>query len=612
MTVQTDKQQIDNMFRSDDFVYDESLNVDRQILYAQDVNSGNYGQAGVSFDLKSLKSKLTCLSEARIAGTLVITSGNDAGDVLYGKPAAGFVPNYRWATEPLLAWSFGEQGIFTGISLKTSDGTQIVNNQMISLRNHLKYLSTHTRTHNEGQGADNTGIVKTEYFKHDIAPVMYQTQRWAEGRDDTWTEAVPYTVNPTDWNVLLPPDATKRVQQFRDSSYYDGQGRVFVNFDVALADIDPIFENMDFLSTNIGYDLLLHFAWGDGSNFKVLDIYGAQYNDLRRAGGGVATPRNCPLNYNMTEQQRLCWTPKIDIAKADNTIGYRSLRLYYPTVTPNAVELDKINSKLAQGWVKTIEYLTPATRVFPVGRKQYLPGVNPTGSPEAVEQFSQIIQTSCVLPQKIHVAVTPKGALYQSIYWQQGNFTATDVGGTMGVAALMAGTTTPVMYPMPFKNIMLEVDDKMYHQSIPRNALEKWWLMKENFVDKAESPIFDPLMTQGDFLADYMGWITFDTSRLQSRIVNPLAAIPIRITFDFGDESIASSCNVPNYSNGSIVNALTGPIKDNPYADFVCNNSNMQVFLGTEFDVVIIVEKLMKLKMDISKSEAAVILGVNN
>lgn len=516
----SDKRQVDNMFVSDEYVYDETMNVDRQILFTQDENNNDGYLSGIQFNLNGLRSKLVPLNEARLVGGLKIEY-----------PQTATANSGSLFTFPQTGWTLGEMGLISGITVQTSNGVVLLNNTQLQLRNYVRYLQSRSAEHRNQGDAYDTGIVP---------------------EDDA--------LSPLPGTSSAPINAayTTKANLFAANAYYtlpdaSHNATVQVPFDIALKDLDPFFEAMDFLLTNVG--LIINFQIGfnlSNNDIRTIDV--APYYIPAATGAPTTTVNLLP--------------PILSIVNGIAAGTGTACRIYYPSVTPNAIELEKINRRLASGWTKELEFLIPQVLPFTKLNVNTQQSITPA--------------TAVVLPQKVHVLVYPSG-------W----FNNTVTGALPGTAPLY-GVGAPPSIPVPINTMMLEVDDKQYFMKAPLTFAEKWWLQKENLIDKAESDIFVPLFQKRDFMWAYAGLNTYDVSRLQSRIINPLASTPIRLTLNFGDKTMRRN----------------GVILDNTYVSNNMYGSSSAGALAT-VDIYCITERLQKLRFDISKSDVQAILGVS-
>lgn len=512
-----DKQQVDNMFVSEDFIYDETLNIDRQILYTPDNNQGDY-KGNLTFDMSSLKSKLVPLSEAKLVGGLRVTFTGSGGRT--------------WTSCPPLAWTLGQMGLIYGVTVQANSAL-LINNLNIAPRNYVDYLENRTNSSRDGGAAWDSCITK---MQDALEPYVATT-----------TSAVS-----SDAQIMKQKFCAAGAVFFPQVGSADAYA--VIPFDIALKDVDPFFAAMTSLITNVSW--LFTFNLTMNSNDPTVRIFDMPPVLLAT---GVQAPAN-------TSPASL-YSGNLTITMDNSLFGLgNTCRIYYPDVTPNAVELEKINRRLNAGWTKEVEFLIPTVQVY--------------NNESMTSQFSKIVTSAVVLPQKIHALVVPNN------YWSP--LTLASDG--------KAGVTTNASIPIPINNVQLQVDDKQYFSNVPRTFNEKWWLEKENYIDMAESDIFTPFLDRQDFRNAYAGLNTWDVSRLHSRIINPLAATGVNLSFYYGDDTIYATTHGTN---------IVAPVSSQR------TNANVITTFGSTATVYVIVERLQKVRLDISKTNVTVVLGVS-
>lgn len=547
----TDLQQQLNMNTSSDYAYDPTKNTDKQWLSVNDNNQGSYN-AGIVFELPNLRTKLCPFNEARLVGAISITSGTGSAFTNANFSAGNY----------MISFPFGIQGMFYGVSVKTSNGTQMLNNPDIPLRNYVESLET--RVSSSLSDFENYHNFKADSgFPFQCTATLSNTSLL--GPSNYYTASAL----PADGNIVY--NYTNYSNSMKDSAYiqkiarYDtARNAIVIPFDIPLGLIDPFFNTMDFLLTNVGLELVFLTAfYGIGTTYKAIDFFD------RTAIRGDAVDFLAPV-------------VTIDTSNQFN-IG-STCRLYYPYVIPQAAELVRISQLLNTGWVKNIEWLVPNVRLYQISAV-----TNGT-------TWSDTVVTSVVLPQKLHLLAVPSGAFSQkdnSATWA----TLRNVDGITATAwdyTFRQGMAAGNAIPVPFGKVQVEIDGKQYFTNVAQSFNESWELFKENLVDRGENELLSPYITMQDKHGYYRGLASYDISRLQERIQNPYAGVPIRLGLTFFPNS--------NYTPLSLA------------ADIIPQTSGLTTGLAVasvNVDLYVIIERSQKVRLNISRANVDVTVGLN-
>lgn len=532
----SDAAEIQNMFVSSDYRYDEELDIDRQILYVNDTNKTDYNSGIVTFEIPNLVNKLTPVYLMRFRGVIKIYSSST--------PFNG--------TESI-ALAFGKIGLINSIKVTTNNGQLLLDEKNLVLINYRRWLQNHAVT----AFNNNINVGITDY---NGTSELIDNKGFISGEQLFDQEAV---FDPSSNAYYLP-------------------------FDLALSDLHPLFESLDFLLFNVGLNITLTFSYASDCVWKAFNSPTATTSISYVVYSSGATN-----SFQMPGWPNLC-------------------RIYYPIVTPNAEEFEKISKLQQRGWMKEIEftqnYYSYYIDTLDVSTKQHQMAWNVT------------------LPMRLHILTTPEGWLRKNganiISYTPTNVTATInspynliAGGAnlsetedWTLTTTGGGQLAPTTFPIPINAINLYVDDEPYYQNLCTNAYERWDLVKENVLEGGESEIFEPAFDFDRFISTFAGITSLNISRLQQRVRNPMQGIPIRIEYQYGDSSIKLD------QVGMRSKCLTLEVNDRPVNFLWYTAPALANAIGTnsmKVDVDMFVEYLMKIKLFISQKDVKVFVGWN-